>query len=149
ACGKSKTPDDGMAWRATRQPVVLDAWPVLAAAQDAPFTTVMQWDSYPPVTYAGVEYGMKSKSFQPFLGLPRDVGDTRLEIALGSGPRDELRDNGWGIVDGVAVTRDPWTHQAYIQASRGEFAIAKHGYVEGRCGWFSERSAGYLASGRP
>jgi glycosyltransferase involved in cell wall biosynthesis len=31
----------------------------------------------------------------------------------------------------------------------GEFGIAKHGYVVTRSGWFGERSAPYLATGRP
>jgi hypothetical protein len=47
------------------------------------------------------------------------------------------------------VTRDPWIYQEYLRGSRAEFSVAKHGYVSTRCGWFSDRSAGYLASGRP
>ena len=37
----------------------------------------------------------------------------------------------------------------YIQESKGEFTVAKDGYVRTKSGWFSERSANYLASGRP
>ena len=51
--------------------------------------------------------------------------------------------------DPLEITRDPWTYQRYIQESKAEFGIAKHGYVISNCGWFSERSANYLASGRP
>jgi hypothetical protein len=47
------------------------------------------------------------------------------------------------------VTKDPWTYQAYLRSSRGEFSVAKHGFVVTSCGWFSERSAASLASGRP
>jgi glycosyltransferase involved in cell wall biosynthesis len=47
------------------------------------------------------------------------------------------------------VTRDPWTYQRYLRSSKGEFSVAKQGYVQARSGWFSERSAAYLASGRP
>jgi hypothetical protein len=46
------------------------------------------------------------------------------------------------------VTRTPWSYQRYLRVSRGEFSIAKHAYVSTRCGWFSDRSSGYLASGR-
>jgi hypothetical protein len=74
-----------------------------------------------------------------------------LELALGSphAPRDQLRRRGWRIEDPLAVTADPWTYQRYLAASRGEFSVAKHGYVASRSGWFSERTACYLATGRP
>lgn len=49
----------------------------------------------------------------------------------------------------MEITRDPWSYQRYIQSSMGEFTVAKHGYVVSHSGWFSERSAAYLASGRP
>jgi hypothetical protein len=47
------------------------------------------------------------------------------------------------------VTTTPWSYRAYLQASKGEFSVAKQGYVVAESGWFSERSACYLASGRP
>jgi hypothetical protein len=53
------------------------------------------------------------------------------------------------VRDPLEPTRDPWTYQQYIQESSAEFSVAKHGYVVSRSGWFSERSAAYLASGRP
>ena len=51
--------------------------------------------------------------------------------------------------DPLGPTNDPWTYQRYIRGSRAEFSVAKHGYVVSRSGWFSERTACYLASGRP
>jgi hypothetical protein len=60
-----------------------------------------------------------------------------------------LRDHGWRLVDPLAVTRDPWTYQHYIENSKAEFSVAKQGYVVSRCGWFSERTACYLAAGKP
>jgi hypothetical protein len=74
-----------------------------------------------------------------------------LEIALGGAgaPRHKLAQHGWRLVDPLAVTRDPWTYQDYLQRSRGELSVAKHGYIAGRCGWFSERTACYLACARP
>ena len=86
----------------------------------------------------------------PYLDLPRRVG-AALELALGSAeaPRSLLEQKGWLLGDPLEVTRDPWTYQRYIQQSKAEFTIAKHGYVVSHSGWFSERSAAYLASGRP
>jgi hypothetical protein len=148
--GRSTIPSDGLPWLPTRQPVVLDAWPALPAPQGGCFTTVMQWDTYPARTYAGQRYGVKADSFEPFLDLPCRTR-VQLELALGSGsaPRAQLRQRGWRLCDPLEVARDPWTYQQYIRASRAEFAVAKHGYVISRSGWFSERSACYLASGRP
>jgi hypothetical protein len=143
-------PEDGFPWRATRQPVVLDAWPVTAGPGRGMFTTVMQWDSYPACEYNGRRYGMKSDSFGPYLDLPARAGSV-LELALGSesAPRALLRDKGWAVRDPREPTRDLWTYQEYLRQSRAEFGIAKHGYVVSRSGWFSERSTAYLASGRP
>lgn len=147
---ESLVPDDGFSWQPTRQPVCLQAWPVSAGRMNGAFTTVMQWDSYASKEYGGQEYGMKSRSFGPYIGLPRKIS-AELEIALGSAtaPRAELVANGWRLRDPLEVTRDPWTYQDYIRESRAEFSVAKHGYVVSRSGWFSERSACYLASGRP
>lgn len=143
-------PDDGFPWKPTRQPIALDVWKVNGAGNSGSFTTIMQWESYPARQYAGRSYGMKSASFEPFLELPRRTSAI-LELALGSAtaPRVELRGIGWSIVDPTLVACDIYAYQRYISASKAEFSVAKHGYVASRSGWFSERSAAYLASGRP
>lgn len=145
-----RLPADGLLWQPTRQPIVLDAWPVTPGRRTDPFTTVMQWESYPAVEHAGVRYAVKSQSFRDYIDLPERTGDV-LELALGSAsaPRDELSGRGWKLRHPYGPTRDPWIYQRYIQRSKGEFSVAKHGYVVSRSGWFSERTAGYLASGRP
>jgi hypothetical protein len=148
--GSCTIPSDGFPWLPTRQPIVLELWPVIPGPDDGVFTTVMLWDSYEPVHYRGTLYGMKSASFTPFLDLPTHT-EARLELCLGSSsaPMNLLREKGWLLSDPIQITRDPWSYQRYMQLSKGEFAIAKHGYVVSRSGWFSERSAAYLASGRP
>jgi hypothetical protein len=148
--GRSSVPDDGFPWQATRQPVVLDAWPVTPAPPGGLVTTVMQWDSYPPREHGGMRYGMKSESFGPYLDLPGRCGRV-LELAVGgaSAPRGLLAERGWLLRDPLQVARDPGVYQDYIRGSKAELGVAKHGYVSSRSGWFSERSACYLASGRP
>jgi hypothetical protein len=148
--GRARVPDDGLQWLPTRQPLVLSAWPVIPSPSEGGFTTVMQWDSYPSLDYEGVRYGMKSDSFAEYIELPSRVPHT-FELALGSStaPRALLTSNGWHVRDPLAPTRTLWSYQDYIQGSRCEFSVAKQGYVTGRTGWFSERSAAYLASGRP
>ena len=143
-------PDDGFAWQPTRQPVVLDAWPVTPAPADAPFTTVMQWDSYQVRAWGGRSFGMKSASFDPYLDLPART-DAAFELAVGSpsAPRERLRAAGWGVRDPRPPTRDAETYQRFLARSQGEWSVAKEGYASTQSGWFSERTAAYLASGRP
>lgn len=148
--GRSSVPDDGFPWQPTRQPIVLDVWPFTPAPSEGRFTTVMQWDSYPPQEHDGRRYGMKSESFGPYFDLPGRCGRV-FELAVGSpsAPRELLSESGWLLRNPLEVTRDPWTYQEYVRGSMAEFGVAKHGYVVGRTGWFSERSACYLATGRP
>jgi hypothetical protein len=143
-------PDDGFPWRPTRQPIVLEAWPISPGPRHGRFTTVMQWESYNARVHDGRRYGMKSDSFEPFGDLPRKAG-TIFELAVGSAsaPRERLLAHGWKVRNPLEVARDPWSYQHYLRESRAEFGVAKHGYVMTRSGWFSERSAAYLASGRP
>jgi|SRR5688572_3133763 len=143
-------PDDGIAWKPTRQPVVLNAWPVIKGKEDASFSTVMKWESYPGKNHNGRHYGMKAESFVPYLSIPKKTKSV-MEVAVSdsTAPRQKLIENGWHLSYPQKISGDPWKYQEYIQNSKAEFSIAKHGYVVGKTGWFSERSAGYLASGRP
>ena len=147
---RAAIPADGLPWQATRQPVVLEAWPLTPGPANGRFTTVMQWDSYPTREYDGRRYGMKADAFGPYLDLPDKAGPI-FELAVGgqTAPRTLLRNKGWIVRNSLEPTRDPWTYQRYIQQSKAEFSVAKQGYVISRSGWFSERSAAYLASGRP
>lgn len=143
-------PDDGILWKSTRQPVVLNAWPITPGKEDGRYTTVMKWESYAGRNYNGRHYGMKAESFEAYWGLPNKT-EQPVEIAVSdrAAPKQRLAENGWHISYPQKISGDPWKYQEYIQKSKAEFSIAKHGYVAARTGWFSERSAGYLASGRP
>jgi hypothetical protein len=148
--GDCHIPADGFPWQATRQPIVMDAWTCNAGSAAAPLSTVMLWDSYPSVEHNGRRYGVKSESFGAYEDLPARCQDT-FEIALGcpGSVRARLGARGWVVRDPREPTRDPWTYQDFIRRSKAEFSVAKHGYVVTQSGWFSERSAAYLASGRP
>jgi hypothetical protein len=143
----AEMPTDQLPWLPTRQPIVLDCWPVTPGPERAKFTTVMQWDSYEPAQYEGRTFGMKSVSFEPYLDLPKTAGGI-FELAIGKPPAG-LTELGWQLRNPLEVTKDPWIYQCFIMNSKAEFSVAKHGYVVSRCGWFSERSACYLACGRP
>jgi len=148
--GLSTIPNDGFPWQATRQPMVLEAWPVTPGPDNSPFSTVLQWDSYPVRRHGGKFYGMKSDSFEEYLDLPSQAR-AGFELALGGAkaPRSELRSRGWIVREPFGPSRSLRSYQDYLQSSKGEFTVAKHGYVVSHSGWFSERSAAYLASGRP
>ena len=144
-------PDDGFPWQTTRQPIVLDAWPVTRGPEAGKFTTIMDWHSYHPVEHKGVRYGMKSDSFGPYMYLPRRVGAV-FGMTVGRIPPDtaeRLRAERWGLVQPRESSIDLTAYQSYLRKSKAEFSVAKHGYVVSRSGWFSERSAAYMASGRP
>ena len=143
-------PKDGIQWKPTRQPVVLQLWETKTNTTHKKWTTVMQWDSYKTGQWDGVLYGMKSQSFEGYFNLPQTINET-FELALGSAsaPKKQLTELGWSITDPLVVTKTPESYKTYISHSKGEWSIAKHGYVISRSGWFSERSAAYLASSKP
>jgi hypothetical protein len=146
-------PDTGHHWRPTRQPVVLSEWHPSPDYRDV-LTTVMNWTSYNPVEYQGRTYGQKDVEFRRFLDLPGRVTPTVLEIAVNTGktrrtPHALLRHKGWRVVDPAVVCPDLDSYRRYIESSKAEWSVTKNGYVVGQAGWFSCRSACYLAAGRP
>jgi hypothetical protein len=102
------------------------------------------------VTINGVVYGGKHAEFGKFINLPRRTAQV-LELAIGGGlpPVDLLRQHGWHVINAYAVSPDPWQYRDYICTSKAEFSVAKQAYVATRSGWFSGRSACYLAAGKP
>jgi hypothetical protein len=146
-------PKDGLHWRPTRQPVVLSEWEHSLPYREV-FTTVMNWTSYKPVVYNGQTYAQKDIEFLRFVELPSRIAPAVLEIAVNEGktrhpPRTLLAHKGWLVVDPEVVCPDLESYRRYIQSSKAEWSVAKNGYVVGQPGWFSCRSACYLASGRP
>jgi hypothetical protein len=154
----------------TRQPILTDLWKNGDQVKKE-FTTVGNWkQAGRDLTFNGETYHWsKHHEFLKFIDLPKRI-DQPIELAMnlvkpenikhGKGtnvpalglPEDEytlLTDNGWKLIDGPSFTTNPWDYQDYIMRSRGEFTFAKDQNVRLRSGWFSERSACYLAAGRP
>jgi hypothetical protein len=149
----SAIPDCGVRWTATRPPVVLSEWPATAGVPRGALTTVANWRSYGSIEHNGVFYGQKAHSLRPYYPLPTLTSQPFL-LAIAMHP-DEVSDrqaldaNRWSTCQPSEVTATPWDYQAFIRGSKAEFGVAKAGYVHSRCGWFSDRSVCYLASGRP
>ena len=150
ASGASTVPLLGHEWKAILDPVVPDLFPVIAPDESAPFTTVMNWESHATVTYEGVTYGQKNIEFEKFAHLPQ-LTSSALEIAATGArlPAERLRSAGWRVRDSYSVTSTFDAFRAYIAHSKGEFAVCKNVFVATNSGFFSDRSAVYLASGRP
>lgn len=142
-------PADGFPWKPTRQPVFLPAWKSLQNKPSGNWTTVMQWDSYKSEKFEGREFGMKSVSFEEYLDIPHQFPGEKFSLAIGGAPFERLKSHGWEILDFFPPSQSPWTYKKFIENSKGEFSVAKHGYRSSLSGWFSERSANYLAMGKP
>jgi hypothetical protein len=149
-------PACGIDWIATPPPVLLAEWPALPApdGDGCAFTSVATWRGpNAPVERDGVRYGVRAHAFRPLAGLPRATGgEFRLALdidAQDAADRALLQDGGWRLEDPVAVAGDPDAYRGYVQRSGAELTVAKDLYVRARTGWFSDRSAAYLASGRP
>jgi hypothetical protein len=152
--GDCSIPTAGLKWITTRPPVVLEHWQRRHECDQRAFTSVVTWRGpFGPLEYNGKTYGLRVHEFRKFVELPRRLGRP-FELAIDIHADDErdralLEENGWRLVDPVEAAGDPDRYQAYVAGSFAELMVAKHMYVETRSGWFSDRSACYLASGRP
>jgi hypothetical protein len=149
----SRVPLCDLPWITTPQPIVLSEWPVAQRVEHDALTTIANWRGYGSVEHEGRLYGQKVHSLREFISLPLET-DEKFLLALAIHP-DEVRDlealrsNGWELTDPMKAAGSPGSYRRFIQGSRGELGIAKSGYVAADCGWFSDRSICYLASGRP
>ncbi len=146
----SPAPTAGREWLHSYHPVVIDMFEARPPTSDPMFTTVMNWASHGRIEYEGRMYYQKDVEFEKFLDLPRKVG-RRMEVAVSGSdvPRDKLRGAGWSVRDGRRTTITFDSFVDYLRRSTGEFSVAKHVFVALQTGWFSDRSAAYLALGRP
>lgn len=146
-------PHSNLDWKATRMPVVLDLWKGARTCfrDRKPWTTVMTWNAFKgKLVYKGKEYKSKGCEFEKFIILPLLV-NVPFTVAIGGPniPQEDLKRNKWNVIDGPSSTLSAGQYAEFIVRSRGEFSTAKHVYVAMKTGWFSCRSACYLASGRP
>jgi len=142
-------------WLPTRQPVVTDLWKTnRGPAAIAVFTSVANWSTsgLKDIEWRGEKYlWSKSREFLRFVAAPKKAGET---FELATDIKDEktrarfLR-NGWRFTSPNEMSVDYWQYRDYLRRSKGEFTVAKDQYIRLRTGWFSDRSACYLAAGRP
>jgi hypothetical protein len=146
-------PTCGISWIKTFQPIVLDQWPRADRLIYDGLTTIANWRGYGSVENQGVVYGQKAHSLRQFFQVPMETKE-KFMVALAIHPEEvsdltSLKQNNWQLLDPMHVAGSPHSYREFIQGSKAEFGIAKSGYALSNCGWFSDRSVCYLASGRP
>jgi GT2 family glycosyltransferase len=141
------------AFRPTRQPVVVDLWRAHGVPAGEAFTTVGNWrQRRRDVVFAENTYRWsKHHEFLKFITLPV-ASKSRFELALSrcdEADRSNLAKHGWTVRSAADLSADADTYQRYLCGSRAEFTVAKDQNIRMRTAWFSDRSASYLAAGRP
>jgi len=152
---KFPVPRHGFKWHATRQPIVTHLWKTNRVPKRAAvFTSIANWSTsgLKDITWRGRKYlWSKSREFLRFAAAPKRAGEA-FELATTIQDlcaREKFERNGWRLVSPLQMSIDYWHYRDYIQQSKGEFTAAKDQYVRLNTGWFSDRSACYLAAGRP
>lgn len=144
-------PTCGIRWEKSLPPVVIEEWTNTQRPGNS-YSTVADWRGFYPIEWRGVWYNQKADEFKRIIDLPRRV-TVPLELCLfihaNDPDRTELERHGWRLISPALNTVSGDVYRDYIIRSRAEFTAVKHGYAAGRTGWFSDRSACYLAAGRP
>lgn len=148
-----RIPTGDVAWTPILPPVHLPSWPATVDGRCRRFATIADWRGSQDALFEGEYYGTKRSEFIRYLHVPLRAG-RRIELALCIGQHDHedlglLLGHDWRVRNAYRYTGDPHAYREFIQHSRAEFAVAKHGYVKSGSGWFSDRTACYLASGKP
>ena len=145
-------PVERFPWLPTRQPVVVDLWDKGAPAGGPVYNTITTWHNKGKnLEWRGdTWFWTKDREFEKFLDLPgRCAATFELAATVDDGVKELLRSRGWRQSDSIAISRDTDRYREYIQQARGEFTVARDQYVRPNTGWFSDRTACYLAAGRP
>ena len=151
SCG---VPLNGIQYKKTRQPIDLELWPMAFDPSARLFTTIGNYrQEGSDVEYNGQVYRWsKHHEWQKFIDLPARTSQ-QFELAMKVDRADDrqfLESYGWRVTDPVAMSLDIFgAYPDYFRRSRAQFTVAKDQNVRLRSGWFSERDACYLASGKP
>lgn len=118
------------------------------------FTTVMNWGAANDLLFESELWGQKNREFEAVINLPSQIKGLRLAVAMSNRigapiPEADIQKAGWLLLDPQICAADWLSYHRFIQSSFAEFSVAKHTYVKAHTGWFSCRSACYLATGRP
>lgn len=144
----------GFSWHTTRQPICLDLWKNNNSGIS--FTSIMNWSNRKKFIYNNEEWGQKDVEFRKFMTIPAFLKDILFEIVVNKPANkdsefdiEKIKSYGWKVLNPKTTVADSEQYRNFIFNSAAEFSIAKETYVKSNCGWFSCRSACYLAAGKP
>lgn len=146
-------PTLGIDWMPSFPPIVLDLWPANIDASCERLSTIADWHGSQYARFENELYAGKREEFIRFIEVPRRARRP-IELALSIGQHDHedlglLLRNDWFVRDPYLYAGDLESYREFIRFSRAEFSVAKGGYIKSRSGWLSDRTASYLASGKP
>ena len=154
-----KIPTLGINWKPTRQPICLDKWinKISEKVIKPPtFTTVMNWSARTKLNYANEQWGQKDVEFNKFISIPERIRSAEFKIVMAASAAfkkevdmNSLITSGWKILKPLNTVATSDDYQKFISISDAEFSVAKETYVKSNSGWFSCRSACYMAMGKP
>lgn len=151
-----KIPLHGFKWHTTHQPVCLDQWQKPTDKIGSAFTSIMNWSGRKKLVYNNETWGQKDASFETYKAMPKQLPKTQFEVVVNKPLNKEstfdemaLTDLGWKILNPSETVSTATDYRNFIFNSKAEFAVAKETYVKANTGWFSCRSACYLAAGKP
>jgi hypothetical protein len=151
-----KIPRFGYRWNTTRQPICLHLWDNDQKNHNNSFTSIMNWSGRKKLIYENDEWGQKDVEFEKYKELPSRLRNVDFEVVVNRplnkesdfNPQ-ELKELGWRLLEPQDTVADATSYKAFILNSTAEFSVAKETYVKSNSGWFSCRSACYLAAGKP
>jgi hypothetical protein len=142
----------GIEYTPTRVPIVLDMWPNVDTPGSG-FTTIGNWDAQGrDIVHEGKKLSWrKSEKYEQIIDLPGKLPGVTLDLTMSGMKEDAQRfaGHGWHVKNALDLSKDIWAYHDYILNSTAEFTVAKEQNIQLKSGWFSDRSASYLASGRP
>lgn len=149
-------PTFNLQWFNTRQPVCLDLWKNQEVIDRYGFTSIMNWSGRKKMLYENEEWGQKDVEFEKYITLPAQFPELKFEVVINpplneesNFDHDAITAQHWEVLTPAKTVANCEDYMRFIKTSLAEFSIAKETYVKSRSGWFSCRSACYLAAGRP
>ncbi len=152
----SRIPTFGLKWMNTRQPVCMNLWNNSYGDNALNFTSVMNWSGREKMIFENEEWGQKDIEFEKYVSLPQRIPEVKFEVVINppihpvtTFDLENIKKNKWAVLHPKDTVADHHDYTRFIQNSFAEFSIAKETYVKSNSGWFSGRSACYLAAGKP
>jgi hypothetical protein len=151
-----RIPKDEFNWYTTKKPICINFWeqPPSKVSRYG-FTSIMNWTERAEFSYENEIWGQKNKEFRKFYDLPTLSGE-KFEIIINRGTDPEtnkamhhLESLQWKVLSPHELISNKEDYKSFVQTSYAEFSVTKETYIKSNSGWFSGRSAVYLASGRP